>query len=270
MTFKASESAVVHGFQAFYYELLRQKEKALSLFFSPTPVLSEEDAEAHPSESSAQDTEVEGNVVSIQKKLITIIENITNTIFAKSRINPRFVSDIKYIMTVFADEVFLNLQWEGAKFWCYTLLEKQLFQTEIAGDKFFSMLDEIISDFNNSEMAFIYLMTLSLGFKGRYRDMENSDENIGWYKERLYSILNTKSARLYFPGRSHMIESCYEHTYIENDDTQLPDYRFWTYCVLSVLFAYILISWFVWAGITNDIDEILSKITEQTRQGASI
>ncbi|MBQ9335234.1 MAG: DotU family type IV/VI secretion system protein, partial [Alphaproteobacteria bacterium] len=215
-------------------------------------------------------TEVEGNVVSIQKKLITIIENITNTILAKSRINPRFVSDIKYIMTVFADEVFLNLRWEGAKFWRYTLLEKQLFQTEIAGDKFFSMLDEIITDFDNSEMAFLYLMTLSLGFKGRYRDMENSEENIGWYKERLYSILNTKSARLYFPGRSHMIESCYEHTYIENNETQLPDYRFWTYCVLSVIFAYILISWFVWAGITNDIGEILSKISEQTRQGASI
>lgn len=260
MSFQASESAIVHGFQAFYYELLRQKEKALSMFFAPKK----------EEESDADNSEVEGYVVGIQKKLLSIIENVTNTIHAKSRINPKFVGDAKYIMAVLADEIFLNLQWEGAKFWRYTLLEKQIFQTEIAGDKFFTMLDEIVTDFNNEEMAFLYLMALSLGFKGRYRDIKNSDEHIGWYKDRLYSILNTKSARLYFPGRSHMIESCYDYVYAENDNSQLPDYRFWAYCVLSVVFAYILISHFVWADITDDIGEILSKIAEQTRQGALV
>ena len=267
MSFRASESAVVHGFQAFYYELLRQKEKALSMFFAPTESFASTKSEQT---DATANNEVEGHVVVIQKKLLAIIENVTNTIQAKSRINPRFIGDAKYIMASLADEIFLNLQWEGAKFWRYTLLEKQLFQTEIAGDKFFTMLDEIVTDFSNEEMAFLYLMALSLGFKGRYRDIENSEEHIGWYKDRLYSILNTKSARLYFPGRSHMIESCYDYTYIENDNSQLPDYRFWTYCVLGVVFAYILISYFVWADITDDIGEILSKIAEQTRQGALI
>lgn len=260
MSFRASESVVVHGFQAFYYELLRQKEKALSMFFSPVK----------DGENESENNEVEGYVVGIQKKLISIIENVGAMIHAKSRINPQFVGDAKYIMAVLADEVFLNLQWEGAKFWRYTLLEKQIFQTEIAGDKFFTMLDEIVTDFNNEEIAFLYLMALSLGFKGRYRDIENSDEHIGWYKDRLYSILNMKTARLYFPGRSHMIESCYDCTYTENNNFQLPDYRFWTYCVLAVVFAYILISYFVWANITDGICEILSKISEQTRQGAMI
>ena len=83
-------------------------------------------------------------------------------------------------------------------------------------------------------------------------------------------MLNIKSARLYFPGRSHMIESCYDYTYIENDNSQLPDYRFWTYCVLGVVFAYVIISYFVWSDITDDIGEILAKIAEQTRQGALI
>ena len=263
MNFKASESVVVHGFQAFYYELLRQKEKALSMFFAPNIAQSDNNVEIEHSE-------VEGYVVGIQKKLISIIENVTNTILAKSRINPKFIGDAKYIMAILTDEIFLNLQWEGTKFWRYTLIEKQLFQTEIAGDKFFAMLDEIVTDFSNEEMAFLCLMTLSLGFKGRYRDIENSDEHIGWYKDRLYSILNTRSARLYFPGRSHMIESCYDYIYNENDNSQLPDYRFWTYCVLSIIFAYIIISYFVWADITNDISDILNKISEQTRQGALV
>lgn len=260
MSFRASDSTIVHGFQAFYYELLRQKEKALSMFFTP-----QQDANNENENSNA-----EGYVVGIQKKMLAVIENVTNTIHAKSRINPKFVADTKYIMAVLADEIFLNLQWDGARYWRYTLLEKQIFQTEIAGDKFFTMLDEIVTDFSNEEMAFLYLMALSLGFKGRYRDIENSDEHIGWYKDRLYSILNTKSARLYFPGRSHMIESCYDYMYIENDNSQIPDYRFWTYCVLAVVFAYILISYFVWANITDDICEILSKIAEQIRQGALI
>ena len=260
MSFRASDSALVHGFQAFYYELLRQKEKALSTFFAPVKDGNDEN----------ENSEVEGLVVGIQKKMIAIIENVTYTIHSKSRINPKFVGDVKYIMAILADEIFLNLQWEGAKFWRYTLLEKQLFQTEIAGDKFFSMLDEIVTELDNEEIAFLYLMALSLGFKGRYRDIENADKHIGWYKDRLYSMLSAKSARLYFPGRSHMIESCYDYTYIENDNSQLPDYRFWTYCVLGVVFAYVIISYFVWSDITDDIGEILAKIAEQTRQGALI
>lgn len=260
MSFRASDSALVHGFQAFYYELLRQKEKALSMFFAPIEENNDEN----------KNSEVEGYVVGIQKKLIAMIENVMNTINLKSRINPKFLGDVKYVMAILADEIFLNLQWDGAKFWRYTLIEKQLFQTEIAGDKFFLMLDEIVSDFGNEEMAFLYLMALSLGFKGRYRDIETSDEHIGWYKDRLYSMLNVKAARLYFPGRSHMLESCYDYTYIENNNSQLPDHRFWTYCVLGVVFAYIIISYFVWADITDDIGEILTKIAEQTRQGALI
>lgn len=270
MSFSASESAIVHGFQAFYYELLRQKEKALSLFYAKKNEQAEESKQNEENESTKQASLEEGCVVEIQKKLLSVIENVSNTIHANSRINTRYITDAKYIMSVLADEIFLNIDWEGAKFWRYTLLEKQMFQTEIAGDKFFSMLDEIISDFSNEEMAFLYLMALSLGFKGRYRDIENSEEHLGWYKDRLYSMLNTKNVRLYFPGRSHMIDSCYEHTYLESDNAFLPDARFWSWCVLSVVFIYVVVSYLVWADITNDISDVLEKISEQTRQGPLI
>lgn len=265
MSFNAAESAIVQGFQAFYYELLRQKEKALSLYFSPETLNAEEN------ENSKSDTsDVEGCVVSIQKRLLSIIENTSNTMLAKSRISPRYILDAKYIMAVLSDEIFLNLSWEGRKFWGYTLLEKQLFQTELAGDKFFSMLDVIIMDLGNEEMAFVYLMALSLGFRGKYRDLENSEEHINWYKERLCSLLNTKSSKLYFPGRSHMIESCYEHTFVENDESKLPDTSFWSWCVVAVVFVYIVVSYFVWSNITGEITDVLEKIVEQTRQGPLI
>ena len=173
MGFKASESAIVHGFQAFYYELLRQKERALSLYFSAEisedPTIISDESELSP--VLKRQNEVEGAIVGIQKRLITIIENSVNAMIAKSRFQMKMIDDAKYIMTVLADEVFINLKWEGAKFWRFSLLEKQFFQSEIAGERFFSMLDEVIQSINttNEEFAFLYFMSLSLGFKGKYR-----------------------------------------------------------------------------------------------------
>ena len=263
MSFDASNSAIVHGFQAFYYELLRQKEKALSLYFSVDPIDTDDNLD------DPKIKNIEGGVVEIQKKMLSVITNIFESMLIKSTLKPKYVDDAKYLMAILTDEIFLNLKWDGVRFWRYTLIEKQLFQTEIAGDKFFSMLDNVINDFNNEEILFLYLMVLSLGFKGKYRDLERAelDEKISWYKGRLCAILKTGSSRLFFPGRSHMIESCYEHTFFENDDSRLPDLRFWSFCLISVIFVYIFVSFSIWSDITGELNEIMEKISEQVKQG---
>jgi type VI secretion system protein ImpK len=270
MNFQASENAIVHGFQAFYYELLRQKERALSMFF--TPEISETPAQdsALKNENLKTQNEIDGVVIEIQKKMLYIIENVTNTMRLKSRILPKHIADSKYIITILADEIFLNLRWEGAKFWRYTLLEKQLFQTEVAGDKFFSMMDEVVSSVEDNDIAFLYLMALSLGFKGRYRGIGNADEHLAWYKSRLYALLNTKPARLFFPGKARMIDSCYEHTNTINNESSLPDSRFWSWCIIFIVFVYIIISYCVWYDITGEMKDVLREIADQTRRGPVI
>ncbi len=67
-----------------------------------------------------------------------------------------------------------------------------------------------------------------------------------------------------------MIESCYEHTFMESDNNRLPDVRFWSFYVVSVIFLYILISYFIWIDITGELNEIMNKISEQVRQGPLI
>ncbi|MDR0744511.1 MAG: DotU family type IV/VI secretion system protein [Holosporales bacterium] len=273
MKFNFSESLVVHEFQIFYYELLRQKEKALSFFFynnlSPDPP---SNSESNDIEKSDKQNEIEGTIVTIQKKLISVIENAAEVMLIRSRITNKLAEDAKYIMTVLTDEIFINLRWEGSKLWRFSLLEKQIFQSEVAGDKFFIMLDEIMANMNaiSEELAFLYLMALSLGFKGRYRDTENSIEHISWYKERLYSLLHDKPSRLYYPGRHYLIGSCYEHTYTESNNSILPDIRFWTLCTIAIISLYIVISYFVWYSITSDVSDILRNIYEQTKQGPLI
>ncbi|MDR2458726.1 MAG: DotU family type IV/VI secretion system protein [Holosporales bacterium] len=271
MSFNTSDSAIVHGFQAFYYELLRCKEKALSLYSSYDASVSTQETSTGASDVTKQNGDnIEGAVVAIQKRMIKVIEDVTEVMLVESRSAPRYVGDAKYIITVLADETFLNLKWDGATFWRMTLLEKQLFQTEVAGDKFFSMADEIIVDVRNEEMAFLYLMALSLGFKGKYRGTTNSDERITWYKSRLHAMLNTKQSRLFFPGRTHMISSCYEYTHFESDDSYLPDHRFWSWCIASVVVGYIIVSYIVWCGITGEIGDLLKQISNQTKQGPLI
>jgi type VI secretion system protein ImpK len=262
-------NSVVHGFQAFYYELLRQKEKALSLYFmtelANDPNVIEEESE----KTSQRRTEVEGAIVTIQKKMIHLINSIIDTITAKSRMPHVFITDVKYVMAVLADEVFINLRWEGARYWRLTLLERQIFQTEVAGDRFFALLDEVIANYNpsNNEVAFVYLMALSLGFKGKYRDLDEADAHILWYKNSLYSMLHSKPSRLFYPGRSQMIESCYAFTNTEQNDLQLPDVKFWSWCVIAVAVVYIVVSYGVWCGITDEISDVLNKISEQAKNG---
>ena len=268
MSFQASESAIVHGFQGFYYELLRQKERALSLYFS-AELSKDPEVNSEETTASPRQNEIEGAIVTIQKKLISVIENASEVMLIKSRIQTKMIETAKYVMTVLADEVFINLRWEGSKFWRFSLLEKQLFQSEIAGERFFSLLDDVTQNASssNEEMAFLYFMSLSLGFKGRYRDLDNADEHISWYKDRLYAFFHNKPSRLFYPGRTHMIESCYDHTNLEDNSSNLPDVKFWSWSILSVIFVYIIISYCVWYSMTDEISYVLHKISEQIRQG---
>ncbi len=300
MHFKASNSPIVHGFQAFYYELLRQKERALSAYFSgsiqnndpsinnnssidndnnsneeivydETKILTTEEDGTIVYSVENKANEIEGMIVSIQKRIISTLNNIIDNFIHNSRLSEKKIDEIKYIMTVLVDEIFINMKWEGSKYWRFSLLEKQLFQSEVAGERFFSLLDQNISNtsqLNNNDCIFVYLMALSLGFKGKFRDMDKGDEFLTWYKDKMYAILHKKSSKLFYPGRSKLIESCYAYTlFQENNNNTLPDIHFWTWCVIGVISLYIVVSYIIWFGITDDILSVIRSLTEQIRRG---
>lgn len=282
MNFRASDSPIVHGFQAFYYELLRQKEKALSAYFSVKPSFDpkvDEESEVIANTDGNivysvenKSNEVEGMIVSIQRKLISSIENVFDMISSKSKLGQKRIEEAKYIMTILADEIFINMRWEGSKFWRFSLLEKQLFQTEVSGERFFQLLDFSISDANSAkdEIIFLYLMALSLGFKGKYRDAEKGEDYLIWYKDKLYALLHKKPSRLFYPGRACLIENCYVHTISEENKSFIPDTRFWTWVITGIIILYMIISYSVWFGITDDVLDVIKSINEQIRKGPLI
>ena len=82
-----------------------------------------------------------------------------------------FYREAQYVMAALADEVFLQLDWEGRNYWLSNLIESQIFQTHISGELFFQRLDRILQERDPAlrELAAVYFMALSMGFRGRYR-----------------------------------------------------------------------------------------------------
>jgi type VI secretion system protein ImpK len=259
---------VIHGFQAFYYELLKQKEICLSRFFTNAEKSPDPTAE-QLSDTDGNSSEIEGIIVAVQKKLINTLSNVCEIILSTSNLSSIKLECAKYIMTVLADEIFLNMKWNGAKFWRFSLLEKQLFQSEIAGENFFTLLDAFLAEplTSGSEIAFLYLMALSLGFKGKYRETENGENYISWYKDKLYAVFHGKPSRLFYPGRSYMINACYEYTIMKENHLLVPDTHFWTMFIMGIIMTYIVISYIVWFGITDEVRDVLTTISDQIRRG---
>lgn len=265
-------NAIINGFQAFYYELLRQKEKALSFYLTSeivSPSVDEnnfiEKNNENTKENYIPNDELEGTIVTIQKKLIMAIDSVVELISSETHLPTQSIRDIRYVLTVLSDEIFLNLNWEGNERWKLYLLERQLFQTEIAGNKFFEMAEEVITT-RNEDMGFLYLMSLNLGFRGKYRDENKADEYIASYKSRLYALVHPLSNRLFYPGRVHLIEQCYEYTYTETCISELPDTKHLATCIISIIIVYIVVSYIVWYDITDDINNLIKQISLQTQQ----
>ncbi len=250
--------AIVNGplqqnFQAFYYEVLRQKEKALRLSL-PDDM----------SENAVNPVLIED----IQNRLRSILqEQALKMEHAVGVGNSVYFRDAQYLMAALADEIFLNLNWPGVKSWEKYLLEAQLFQTQVAGELIFKKLDALLesSDPMREELASLYFMVLSLGFRGKYQDTKD-DQKIKWYLGHLYRIVQHQPSHLFRPGRPHLINQCYEYTLTDSPGRGLPDNRLWVLTLGSLVVLYIFITYVVWYRLASEVHEALNLIFEQTRQ----
>lgn len=86
---------------------------------------------------------------------------------------------ILYAACAITDEQLLfDTDWEQAGLWQSNyLLEHSFFGTDIAGSRFYEYIDEILEDrakvSNQSDLAAVYLISLTLGFKGKYRNWDS-------------------------------------------------------------------------------------------------
>jgi type VI secretion system protein ImpK len=276
----SASTFVINFFQDFYREVLVQREIALkSLERSditkelaseePVPQDQEYESEAH-GEPYQNEHQVENEMLTdkIQQKFIGMFEEFSlNTQHQAGEFAVTHFQEALYGMVALLDEVFLSFTWGGQRRWENNLMEKRFFHTQVAGELIFRKIEDLIqaNDATRWDLAAIYLMILALGFKGKYRG-EDDAGRLNWYRQQLYILINKHPSSLFHPGRSHLINECYDHTLSIPIIKGLPDVKNWFFACLGMIVVYLIVTSFLWYNLVRDMDETLGHIVTQSHK----
>ncbi len=250
-------------FDIFYYELLRIKEIALRSKHETIAPASEPD--------DLKTITVSGPVLALQERF-TIFFDKQKERLHRAAVGPSslFIQEAQYLFVAMADEVMISHAWQGSDYWRQNCLETQIFQTQIAGERIFLNIDSLLKTHDplQRELARIYLLSLALGFQGRFRTQDNLQ--IVAYKQQLFSFIYHRNPSLTNGNRNYLLEDALNSVFTEAPTKGLPDLRSWSLTALSVLLVYLFVSYGVWIIISQDLHEVLKSIFHLTKQGPAV
>jgi type VI secretion system protein ImpK len=196
------------------------------------------------------------------KTLHKSISLLIKTSLESERSTNEDAREIIYIMAAIADEIFLNMEWAGKKYWEENMLEPRYFGSQIAGEKIFLKIGDLIEE-NESlsvEKAEIYLRTLSLGFKGKYRGLDDEQEGINLYRNNLFKFIEKNDKSVFMVGH-RIFQKEYTYTIPTIHRKLLPDAAVINYICAFFVFMFLVFSSIVWKFETRDIQLLLNEIS---------
>lgn len=161
-----------------------------------------------------------------------------------------------FAMCSLADELFiLKIDWVGNQNWDDVLLEEHFFQSCCAGGTFYRDVDELLADGSYDELemqlAAVYLMTLRLGFEGKYRGDETE---LSKYRRRLFNIVAKNQ-----PDANQIInQEAYEHTLVSPHEQRLAPISNWYRGAIYGLGLYFFIGMLAWLILNHGVDRWIS------------
>ena len=172
--------------------------------------------------------------------------------------------EIIYAMTAIADEVFLNMNWNGKRYWEENMLESKFFGSQIAGDEIFNRIDNVISEKEplGTEKAEIYLDMLSLGFKGKFRGIDEESTEINVYRRKLFDFITKRDREAIMTAEYRIFQKEYTFTMPTVRRKLLPDGAIVTYLSTFFLFMFLSISTMAWLIETRDLHKLLNEISD--------
>jgi len=183
----------------------------------------------------------------------------------------RFYSEAQYVMACLADEVFIHLvAWEGREAWRHNPIEAQLFDTRHGGDRVFENIDNLLAgnDQAQAELASVYLWTLGLGFRGRYRDRDDQGR-IAHDRQRLYALVYRRPAELQ-ATRPPLLPEPYAYTLDRGGGGRLRSlarwFRIWVGTVALIIALSVVVWWAVAWPMTGEMNDTRQG-TEPTASG---
>ncbi len=280
---RPGESFILLQFREFYRELMRLVSmiKAGSWVYLPDQgpeagagsALETGPAPAEPGPEGTVGPPAAGDSVTstaVSRRLLSLFEQQTLAAYAQGgTFGAEIYKEAQYVMVALADEVLLNLEWRGRQYWVSNLLESQIFKSHVAGELIFQKLDRLLQgrDPVYGELAAIYLLALSLGFKGKFRDLDDR----GWlarYRKELFSFVFQRNPDLLNESKQ-LFPEAYTCTIREGSRRKLPNPRLWLGVLGLVILIYIAISHGLWISLTSNLNKVLDEISRIERDLSS-
>jgi type VI secretion system protein ImpK len=175
----------------------------------------------------------------------------------------RTYAEAQYVMAGLADEIFLQLDWEGREAWSDNLLETQLFGTHLAGEVLFDRLEKILRERDDlyRDLAQVYLLALSLGFKGKYSGKPEAAKQLKEYRTKLLAFVSRGRGSILKDDR-HLFPQSYTHTLTPTEGRKLPYLSRWGALLALVCGLYLVAQHLVWKDVTRDLVSMSRKIAD--------
>ena len=193
-----------------------------------------------------------------QKYKLFITDFIEGVQGASTNYFANILHDAEYLMTIYVDELFISFDWFGKDYWTNNLLEYELFGTHQAGDAFYEKLDGLIISYDatKSELAKVFILMLSLGFKGKYRGRKDL-QSINKYKKILRNLLNINPD--YSIIENEVMLKVHEKYVIQRKNSLKYRYRSYFFYFGIMLIIYLGCTAFYWDHAVSALQQYSSK-----------
>ncbi len=165
-------------------------------------------------------------------------------------------ADPRYVMAALADELMLHeVAWRGAAWWADNLLEQHLFSSSICGEKIFRLARDLVEGRmpGRTDLAMAILLALGLGFRGRYRGVDDGGA-IQDLRARLYEVIYRRPPNRRIDWESSMPEMAVPSLAPGAERRQRsPRLRPWLLLIALLLMGYCVASYGVWNAVTTDL-----------------
>ncbi len=170
--------------------------------------------------------------------------------------------EAQYVMVALADEwLSHDPAWADGEGWGTGLLEARLFGTCEAGERIFERMDRLLErrDPQDAPLAVLFLLTLKLGFLGRYRGEQGAGAAIDLYRRRLHNFIAGRVPDLSRSERP-LCPDAYAFRLERKESPFLPNVWRWPAALASFLLAWLMIGHYAWSSAVSPVKVILAGV----------
>lgn len=243
-------SFLLRQFQDFYREIIAQKTAVEQAEKGPRTAPTAEESDA-----------AKEGLHAVQIRLMRMLEEqVLESRRKGGEYGVNYYRKAQYVMAALADEVFLQMPWEGRELWKSNLLEFKFFGTHVAGEVVFEKIEGLLRERDPAmiEIAAVYQLALALGFRGKFRDRDDAGQ-IDHYRNQLYTFIFHRNPGLYSSGKM-LFADTYDYTLDQGEGKRLPYMRRWIGVIVLLIVVFLGVSHGIWEHSTRELVDIAEDI----------